>query len=245
MKIEAIKPTTLRNWSYSTYDIYNQCRHRVYLSKILNVEELRPDVEQTALEYGIAVHEAIELFLKSETEELPEVAENFRQRLVDLRPIKGLQIEELWPFTKDLEPLPGKFHPQAKLYAKADACYVDGSTVRIYDWKTGRIRQESHLDQLELYAVCAWRRNQMAKRVEGQLFYLREDKVATETFDKPRLAELDKKWLDIGHKILSETEFAATPGGACQFCPYDKEDRSNKWVRKSGVCQFTIEGEGE
>jgi hypothetical protein len=231
-KIEVVKKaeaaTQIIAWSYSRLTAYEECPQKTKFRVIDKLPE--PDESKSpALVNGIAVHTAIEQYLKGESEDVSKfklLADEFKE----LRAL-GTQAELEVTFNKDWE-LTGWFDKDAWLRIKIDGFISKDGVARLMDWKTGKNRG-GYEQQLELYALAAMLIDEQCETATGELFFVDSGEIiATKrgAYTRADIPELKKIWIKRTLPMLSDTMFAPRPGNHCRWCNFSKA--------KGGSCRF-------
>lgn len=204
-------------WSYSRYTTYKECPLKARLKFIQKLEE--PGNQY--LENGIRVHKLVEDYLKGAiplNAELGDLAEVLG-RAKEL----GAESELELAFDADWQPV-GWFDKEAWVRVKADILIgpmADGTLVLV-DVKTGK--QRDYTEQLELYALAAFKKWPEVSAVEAAIWYVTGG--ATDFISLTRSAEeeLTAKWNSKVEPMLNDDIFAARPGNYCRYCHFRKDN---------------------
>lgn len=220
-------------WSFSRWNEYQACPFK---SRCKIIDKLK-EPSSPALERGTLLHKHCEDYLrgvvKTPHKDLKLVVPNLKELKK-----RGAIAEAEFTFTKTWEPT-GWFDKDAWCRVKADVTIppmVDAEvpTVEIHDFKSGKLK-DAHSDymvQLELYALAGLLTYPLAQEVKTSLIFIDHGKVVphAETFTQGQVGKLTKLWGSRVKKMLSDTQFKATPGDACRWCHFSKS--------KGGPCQF-------
>lgn len=225
-KPAARRPKRAVAWSYSRWDTYNTCPAKF---KYKFFDKL-PDPGGPALVRGDSIHKLAEKYLKSEIDSLPEELSKFERLFSGLREA-SVSAEESWAFDSNWEPVE-YFDRSVMVRIKVDAhLLVPTKTLRIFDWKTGKFKQQGYEPQMELYAIGGFARyGASVERVETSLVYLDEGKVHSNAFGAWQVDVLKATWARRVRKLEQDTVFAPNPSKLCQWCPFSKS--------KGGPCQY-------
>jgi hypothetical protein len=227
------KPKPITAWSFSRYACYQQCPA---LFKYRNIER-RPEKKGPALLRGIEIHNDAEMYLKSpnpKKKKIPESLELFEEEFHGLVDNEAVA-EESWGLTREWEST-GFFDSDVWLRIKVD-CYevIDEKTLKLIDFKTGKVKTEGYEEQLELYAVGAFALFDI-EEVHTELWFLdhgeikggEDDKVGVYTVDQ--YDDLVKTWEKRVQPMFRDTRYTPTPNFACQWCDHSKAH--------GGPCKF-------
>lgn len=215
-------------WTWSRLRDAEQCKLLLRLRHI----EKRPEPTSPALSEGARRHDALDDWLKGRST-FPAEEKRMKKELTALKRKPGLFSNASWRMTRQWKALPetGYFGKEDWVRAKADAAWVEGSTLEVVDFKTGRQYAVSE-DQVRFYGVVGLLREIEAKLAQLHLWYLDSGKVkTTEPLKRKDVETLraDFEARAIKH-IYEETKFKPTPGEHCRMCPFSKY--------KGGPCKF-------
>lgn len=209
---------------FSKLESYRDCPQKFYFQFV----EKLPQPGSPAMERGSKMHENIESYLNGWVQELiPEVVD-WKEALDGLRKTT-FQAEKAWGFNRNWELLPDWFHKDTWLRAKSDAHYVQGNSVYIIDFKSGKYRVPSP-EQIELYAICGGAVYPTATDVTAEYWFLDTGEVYKQTYTKDQLIALRKKYERYFEPMFQDQVFKPTPSTNCRWCAYSKT--------KGGKCQF-------
>jgi hypothetical protein len=106
---------------------------------------------------------------------------------------------------------------------------AESKTVRIIDYKSGKIYPDDHKDQADLYAIGAFIKYPQARTVRVELWYVDQQQVVVYQYEYSARLAMQKQWEAKVEPMLADTRFMATPGGHCSWC--------NFGVSKGGTCE--------
>lgn len=230
----------ITSWSFSRYSTYRQCPAKLKFTAIDKLKEPPND----AMTRGSNIHALAEHYIKGQLKKLPPELKQFKGLFEQLktafkkRTILNV-VEDSWAFTKAWTRTTWDDWTGCWLRIKLDhAVSVDGETLVITDWKTGKFRPDScedYQEQLELYALAALLLYPHIKEVRPRLAYLdlgmiypKDDEPIIYTpADVPRLKKL---WLQRTKAMLNDTKFAPKPNRFCGWCHFRKSN--------GGPCQY-------
>lgn len=209
-------PIRISAWSFSRWSTYEQCPLK---AKLQFIDRLKT-ASSPALEKGLLFHSNCEFYLKGIIKTVPPLLKTFKKELTALRKAKA-QSEVEWTLTKDWR-VTTWFSKDAWLRLKIDALErVSPTTLRVIDWKTGKIREE-HTEQLGLYALAAFMVEPHVNEVIAELWYFDNGHVTSLTFMREELDQLREDWLDATQAMLNDEEFAPTPNRYCAWCDFSQ-----------------------
>ena len=215
----------LRSWSYSTYKTWKTCPRKVKLSKIDGIKE----PGSPATERGEAIHKEAELYIAEHQTIMPESLKSLAAQFQELWE-RGAEVhpEEEWAVNRDWQ-FTGWDAKDTWLRAKLDAYYVEGSTLTLIDYKTGKVYPD-HAGQVALYALLGFLKFNHVETVNVQLWYLDQGFIKEDSFDLEEVPDMLKQWEYAVANMLVDEEFAPRPGPYCRWCFYSKA--------KNGNCEF-------
>lgn len=245
-------------WSYSRYKDYVTCPLKAKLKHIDKIAEPAND----AMTRGSAIGKMVENYLKGKKELLepalekyrPDFKADFKLFKTDLEEAKKLVakktittiVEDSWAFTRTWAITQWNNWAECWLRVKMDYAFmVNGDTLHIVDWKTGKFRPDmnhDYIEQLELYALAGLLMYPHVKVVYPCLKYLDigrtypdpEHGEALLKFTRADLPELIKVWEKRVKPMLNDTRFAPKPNRLCAWCHYRYSNKANG----GGQCQY-------
>jgi|SRR6267378_1418017 len=234
-KIIPIKNIT--SWSFSRYNVYRKCPAMAKYKFIDKIQE----PGSAAMDRGTAIHKMAEDYVKGSIKKLPAELNQFKDDFTALKKQKVKFMEESWTFRKDWSLTAWNDWNGAWLRVKLDVAYIntEHNVLVPIDYKTGKYKpesQEEYTEQLELYAMAGLVQVPTVDAVSPRLWYLDHGIVHPNpeeeemVFERKQLPYLQKLWIGKTKKMLSDTVFKPTPGNACRFCHFRKEN--------SGPCKF-------
>lgn len=228
------KVPMLKAWSYSRLHDYDVCPAKAMYKHVIGLKE----PAGPALERGIRIHQEAEDFLSGKTRKPPESFNEFQPLLMQLRKQKAMGERSIC-LNRMMKPVPWDAWEEVWLRVKLDALLLlktKKAKVRcgwFYDFKTGKVYEDDHYDQLDLYALSVFAENEDVQELEGELWYVDQPGLIrlvrryTRAVDLPRLTE---KWLKRSLPLLSDRKFAPNPGDHCRYCHFRKSNQ--------GPCRF-------
>jgi hypothetical protein len=208
-------------WSYSSIKTFDQCPKKYFHLKV--VKDVK-DTPGEAADYGTAVHEAAELFIKDGTP-IPDKFSYIR------------------PIMETLAAFPGEKHTELKLGVKrgltgyepcsffdkevwwrgiVDLLIINGETAHMIDYKTGKNAKYADMKQLDLMAGAIFVHYPEVKKIKSGLAYV----VSNEFPKKTHAAGQRDKYLSVFEQELDRLEHAELSGvwnaktsPLCGWCP--------------------------
>jgi CRISPR/Cas system-associated exonuclease Cas4 (RecB family) len=211
-------------WSVSRLHSYEKCPYQAYLSFVKKIKT----PEAAPLKRGTEVHTLAEQYIKGEIPLAPEL-EHHTDGFTDLRKLydDGLvNVEAPWGLTTAWTPT-GFFDDDTFGRIKIDALVIEGDTIRVIDFKTGKKHgnEIKHADQGKIYALAASIFYPDAKEIVVEFWYLdippTRKNIQTITYDKNRAKDYVLKLIPRIEAMTSDTTFKPKPNKwTCKFCPY-------------------------
>lgn len=204
--------------SHSGLTLYQQCPlafQKRYITKEKGVQgETSP-----ALQRGTDTHQHFEDYLNGDVDGLDPDHRKWDAMMAGLLQA-GATAEMEFGLTKDYE-VCGFDDEEAFLRGKIDACYVEGDTVNIYEWKTGKQYPE-HAQQRQLYALAAMAMHPDAKLVIVSTPYLDLGVITEEEFTPANQLTLKWTFTRKVNKTQPPQDYRPRPSWKCRFCEYAK-----------------------
>ena len=209
-------------WSFSRYNLYQQCPGK---AKLMYIDKLKEPTSDAMLN-GTKKHKELEDWLKGHAP-LPSWMHpslmEFCTRLLALKPAAELEVA----FNKNWQPVDW-FAKDAWARIKIDALARTGTHVEILDWKTGKVREGTYDEQLELYALTAMLMFPTAETFNTTLVFVDHGKtIQGDQFVKADKDMLLKRWMDRVDIMLNDTEFRYTPNQYCRNCWFRRANGTN------------------
>jgi PD-(D/E)XK nuclease superfamily len=218
-KVIPIKPLTA--WSFSRYSMYKECPLKVKFTAIDKLKE----PSNSAMERGNQIHNLAENYIKGTIKSLPPELKLFKDEITMLK--KSFKKDSAAMVVEDWSEAEWFDMIRCWVRIKLDcAHHIDGETLVVTDWKTGKFRDEKnqdYLEQLELYALSAMLMHPHIERVRPRLAYLDlgiyypapgNDLVYT----RADIPKLQKAWEKRVKPMMSDTTFAPRPNNNCRWC---------------------------
>ncbi len=233
----------ITSWSFSRYNTYTQCPLKAKLKFIDKLKE----PGSPALRRGSDIHDACEAYIKGNLAVLPKEAKKFARMFRRLRRQfqKGspeMSVEESWAFTKFWTKTTWDDWAGCWVRIKVDCAEIEGSTMIISDWKTGKFREgdnSAYTQQLELYALGGMMLNNRILKVVPRLVYLDEgiiypNDTGALSYGREDIPQLQRNWEGRARPMLKDKAFRATPNRYCSWCHFRKSNS----LSGGGQCQF-------
>lgn len=211
------KPTKAFAWSYSALKNFETCPKRHYH---ISVAKDVVEPESDALREGNALHKAFDARLSRKTP-LPLTFAVYESMLAKIEAAPGDTVSETkMAITEEFQPSPF-FGPKAWLRCVVDCAKINGDEARVFDWKTGKPKEDS--TQLAIMAAAIFAHQPQVQRIKAGLVFVAYNEVIMEGFSREKMVEI---WNDLLPRVnalrasLATTSFPAKPSGLCRrYCP--------------------------
>ena len=234
-------PTNLTSWSISRYHTWKTCPAS---AKYKFIEKL-PEPTSPAMERGSDIHKLAEDYLKGKLRILPKELRLFKDLFRDMRKLcskitQVTHIEESWAYRDDWSQTVYNDWNGCWLRVKLDFAVfmTEGNTLNVFDWKTGKysgFNVGNYIEQLEIYALSAMKRNPSIEKVVPKLIYLDTGDIYPPEsepliYTKADIKPLQKKWEKNVAPMLKDQRFPPKPNNLCRWCNFS--------AAKGGPCKF-------
>lgn len=209
------------SWSFSKLKNYAVCPRKHYEVEIAkNFKEPESDI----LKWGNSVHAAMAQRLLPGKVVLPIAMAEFEPWAckIERKAAKGgkLLVEQKYALNELLQPV--EFFARDAWYrGVADVLIVDGEVALAYDWKLGKITEDSQ--QLALMALCVFSHYPDVQVIHTEFVWLKDNAQTIERFYRPAipkiLANVMPRVLQLKQAYETST-FPEKPSGICKaHCP--------------------------
>jgi hypothetical protein len=207
-------------WSYSSIKTFDQCAKKYFHLKV--VKDVKDEPGEAA-DYGTAVHEAAELFIKHGTP-IPEKFAFMRPIVELLAKKKGTKATEIkLGVTSDMKPC-GFFDKNVWYRGIADLLILDGSEAWLIDYKTGKNAKYADIKQLDLLAGAIFIHYPEVETIKSALLYVVSKEMPKKIHHRQHLptymgvfdTQLDQLEAAMEHGVWN-----ANPTGLCGWCPVE------------------------
>lgn len=165
-------------WSYSRLKNFETCPRRHQQIDLL--KNYKDESEQ--LDWGDRVHKAAAARLGSNRVALPEEMSVLAPWIGKIEAAGGkILVEQKIAITRDMKPC-GYFDRGVWFRTVADVIQIDGEVAGTYDWKTGKILEDSV--QLALVSACIFVHHPNIQKIQAVFVWLKEDATTVETFKR-------------------------------------------------------------
>ena len=224
----------LKTWSYSRLQTFESCKLRAKLQYIDKIPEpprpLPPGKTEHANDRGTRLHDAAELFVKSNVELIPEL-HKFKEEFQHLKTLfkRGIvSLEGEWAHDNEWEPVAWS-GASTWLRLKLDACvFPSPQRAIVIDYKSGKLygNEIKHAEQGQLYMVSVFVRYPDVQEVTVEFWYLDQDEIVTTTYTRAQSEHFFRKYDRKGTTMTDCTEFPPSANlFSCKWCPYKPEPK--------------------
>ena len=226
------QPTTITSWSFSRWNTWEECG---YKAKLKFLEKL-PEPGSPAMDRGNLCHKALENYIKGYAAKLvlekpcqPKAFGKLFKQLRDQRKASpsSVFVEDTFAFRSDWSETTWDSWDDCWLRVKIDCGAVNNNDIALYDWKTGRFREQNsgkYATQLGLYALGTLIKFPGAT-VTPSLVYLDEGiQYSPRTYNASDLPKLRKEWEARVAPMLKDKRFDPKPNSLCRFCTFRKDN---------------------
>lgn len=230
----------ITTWSYTSLKTFEKCPLHAYKQY---VEKCSTDhMDKTALNRGIEVHTACELFVKGEGDFTPEM-KKFAPYFDEIRreyENGDVEVEENWGFSCEWQPT-GWWDKDVWCRMKLDNFRIlsrddDGNplTGKPTDYKTGKKfgNEVSHGQQGQLYALGTFLRYPSLEHLEVEIIYLDQGQTLKRSYTREQAMKFLPHWTERGNKMVEATDYPPKPNKmTCMWCPFGPQhgDKSCEW----------------
>ena len=208
-------------WSYSSIKTFDQCPKKYYHLKV--VKDVK-DVPGEAADYGTAVHEAAELFIRDGTP-IPEKFAFMRPIVEPLAARQGVKHTEMKLGVRKtgagFEPC-GFFDKDVWWRGIVDLLIRDSHTAFMLDYKTGKSAKYADMKQLDLMAGAIFVHFPEVMKIKSALAFV----VSNEFPKKVHVREKLDRYLSVFDDELDQLEASMENGiwnaktsPLCGWCP--------------------------
>lgn len=242
---------TLKAWSHSALAVFESCPYRAKLARIDKIPEparpAPPNGKEHANDRGSRIHDHCESYVRHNTDlMLPEMIP-FQKGFENLRILfkQGkVEMEDMWCYDDAWRSIDPKNTADTWLRVKVDViAFIEPDEAVVIDHKTGRKfgNEIKHGEQAQLYQLAAFLRYPELEKVTTEFWYLDQDDISTQTYTRKQGLRFLKRFNQRGTTFTTTTDFTPKPNqNSCKFCPYGPKEFSNKWVNKSGHCEYGV-----
>lgn len=225
--------------SFSQLKKFEECRYRVYLSKIMKIKE----EQGAAAARGQEMHDTAEAYIKGAGEDLPppKMLDKLAHQYYTLRKKfeahpEQFQLEQNWGFTKYWEETEW-MADDVWLRQKLDVFHMESETSAvIYDHKSGKKwgNELKHGDQGLQYAIGTFLKYPKLQFVGTNFYYTDQGEILTKKFTRsmvqPLIPRLERRIFAMTTATEEELKVPNPSKHNCKFCDH----------MKNGECEYAI-----
>ena len=208
-------------WSYSSIKTFDQCPKKYFHLKVAKDVKDEPG---EAADYGTAVHEAAELFIKDGTP-IPDKFAFMRPIVEPLATKQGAKHTELKLGVKKtdtgFEPC-GFFDSGVWYRGIVDLLIVDDTKGWMIDYKTGKNAKYADMKQLDLMAGALFIKHPELETIKSALAYVVSNEFPKKVHKREKLDEYMSVFddqLDQLDAAMENGVFNPKSGPLCGWCP--------------------------
>jgi CRISPR/Cas system-associated exonuclease Cas4 (RecB family) len=225
-------------WSFSRLLQFEKCPHSLELSAVRKLPK-PVQAEDNPMARGNRIHKLAEDYVSGKIEAMPNELSKQSDLFKLLREefTAGTTIvEEDWGFDLDWAPT-GWFDDDVWNRSKCDVVRTleGGRHVHVIDWKTGKKHgnEVKHIQQGQLYAVCAAIKYPDAVKITSEIAYLDHNVPSLKkTYTREILVHYMSRFTERGLKLTNATQFPPKPNAMnCKYCDYGE-------FVGTGACDF-------
>jgi CRISPR/Cas system-associated exonuclease Cas4 (RecB family) len=207
-------------WSYSSLQQYETCPRRFKLTRI---EKKVKEPMSESMTWGNEVHKALELALKGTNGLTPKFV-TFQPLVDKLRAAPGeKEAERNFALTSAFTPT-DYWAKDAWVRGKADVTITNGTTGFLFDYKTGKPKEDS--DQLNLFAAVLFAEKPYLQKVHTGYIWVAHDKIDQAVITKDQVPIIWQGFVPRVQRMVRSVEtgdFPPRPSGLCKaWCPVGK-----------------------
>lgn len=202
-------------FSYSRLNNFEQCPKKFYATSIAK-SVVEPETE--AMNYGKAVHKALELRV-TKTKPLPEHLAHLEPLVAPLAAAPGAKRAEFqMAITESMEPC-SWFGKDVYCRAIADLVIDGGSKAAMFDYKTGK--KSDDFMQLKLTGSLYFQHAMEVQQITCAFVWTKDKSITKCVIKRDEMGDL---WADMAPRIeryqaaFRATDFPPRPGRHCRWC---------------------------
>ena len=241
----ARETATIEAVSFSRLDVYETCPKRAqlqYCKKIPEIPRGEPhkrcpkSMESGELEWhndrGTRLHESMDKYIRGIKADYAPELKDLDIEMTNTRAAyeQGtVQTEQMWCYKGDWEPTAWNDWDNINMRVKTDIFQViEGTMVEpivavVVDLKSGKIfgNEGKHAQQLQLYALGAFKKYPTLDKVYVEVWYSDHDKIKTVEYTRRQSLSFQGDWDDRFETAKADVIFESRPSdNNCKWCPY-------------------------
>ncbi len=200
-------------YSYTFLNTWDICPKQAFHRYVLKDH---PFVGSDASKWGNVVHDALDQRLSKGTP-LPKEVAQYEFYALAVEPLKP-KTEMKLGITREGEPV-GFFHEDVWLRGKADVVIANDDKALLFDWKTGKKREDPY--ELEIQALMVWAQKPTIHKITGHYVWL-QDGVVGKAHDCSNISETLECLQEKADEIEQMNRTGIWPtkqGPLCGWCP--------------------------
>ena len=228
------------NWSFSKLSVYESCAYRYKLQYIEKLPQLplKPD---NPMERGNRIHNALELYVKSEgpIDCEAKALTKFEPALTHLQELYSVGMataEDNWWFDTDWNPIKRTYAEDGTettdksliwLWSKLDLNVTDETELHVItgDYKSGKSGYKTieHVQQIQLYVAVSAIKYPWAEKHTGELWYVDEGWVRSASYTVEEALRFVGRFDSRAQRIYNDKLYRPNPNiHTCRYCPFGK-----------------------
>lgn len=241
----ARQTATIEAVSFSRLEVYETCPRRAQYQYCMKIPELprgaphkRCPKDPVTGEYewhndrGTRLHESMDKYIRGIKADYAIELKDLDVEMTNTRAAyeQGMvQTEQMWCYMGDWEPTAWNDWDNINMRVKTDIFQVIEGTMAepivavVVDLKSGKIfgNEGKHAQQLQLYALGAFKKYPTLDKVYVEVWYCDHDKIKTVEYTRRQSLGFQGDWDDRFETAKSDVIFEARPSdNNCKWCPY-------------------------
>lgn len=198
-------------WSYTFISDYSNCPHKAYRKYVTkDIPKEESVAGKARMLWGIQAHKNIENYMRGEGDIIPEW-----KAFVDPIKAMGAEPERGYGVTLDRRKC-GFWDDDCYGRGKVDAAVIRPPIAFIFDWKTGKPREDKR--ELALQSILIHTAYPNLTTIYGAYVWLAENRVG----EQHDVSNTDRAWNGIKafiDGVQADTKWNKKPNPLCQWCP--------------------------
>lgn len=215
-------------YSYSKMSLYKSCPRKF---KFNYIDKIKIKSDKVVFERGNFLHKIFELYPNKDFEfkfRFPEVEQEkdsildfvyssieTNERLNKIMKTK-LKAEQVFNFNLDLKPIKDK--KNSIFTGFIDHLSFDDGILTIVDWKSGKTKNHSSIEQLRKYAIWAFSAFKQVNQIDLILWYVEQNELIEETLNRD---SFNPSYILTEIQVIeTDSEFQINKTEECKWCDY-------------------------
>ena len=245
----ARETATIEAVSFSRLDVYETCPKRAQLQYCKRIPEpqrgpphKRCPKSMVTGEYewhndrGTRMHDSMDKYIRGIRKDYDPELKCLDIEMTNARVAfeQGIvQTEQMWCYKGDWEPTVWNDWDNINMRVKTDIFWVMEGTLKepieacVVDLKSGKIfgNEGKHAQQLQLYALGAFKKFPTLDKVYAEIWYADHDKIKPVEYTRRQSLGFQPDWDERCETTKSDVIFESRPSdGNCRWCPYKAEE---------------------